>query len=349
MTKKTGNPTPGSNKNRDTLLNLSFKQIEIFNAVVVSGSISGAMVLTGLKQPTISQQIAKMEKLLGCLLFHRSRTDGIALTPAGEFWHSASTDLLSRRDAMLAHHQSHFSGDQLVLRFGTTPSLRGNFAQQVGRLAVSGGRFSRCEFVWGVNSVELVEMLETHKINCAVLSASTVKNHRSKLAVEPLYRDRIIWTVPRDLPDAMVAEALATGTMTHAAQAPLTRYVHVTPLVPWYEQTQDWFRTNLPSATPFFNCQTHETAVGFVAAGLATVHSPSSLIPNLPEQLLSKVKFYDLGRFGRDVVFAMPNHLQTLRAFSEFRAELCGYMRQRYVDESLGVEVLPLPGEAPTS
>ena len=328
-------------------MNLSFKQIEIFNAVVVSGSISNAMVLTGLAQPTISQQVAKMEKLLGQQLFHRNRTGGIELTPAGEYWYRASTDLLSKRDAMLAYHYSHFAGDQLILRFGTTPSLRGNFVEEVGRQAAAEGRFSRCEFVWGLTSSEIVEMLETHKLNCAIVSASTVENHVSTLAVEPLFRDRIIWTVPRDLPDDLVAEALATRSVSHPAQSALSRFVNVVPLVPWYEQTQDWYRTYLPRATPFFNCQTHEAAVGFVAAGLATVHSPSSLIPNLPEQLLSKVKFYDLGRFGRDVVYVMPRHLQSLRAFAEFRAGLTDYVRLRYADGAIGAELLPLPSSAP--
>lgn len=328
-------------------MTLSFKQIEIFYAVVVSGSISNAMGLTGLAQPTISQQMAKMEKLLGQQLFHRNRTGGIDLTPAGEYWYRAATELLSKRDALLAYHYAHFSNDQLVLRFGTTPSLRESFLQEVGRQAVTGNRFSRCEFVWALSSNEVVEMLETHKINCAIVSASAVDHHLSSLAVEPLFRDRIVWTVPRDLPDDLVAEALATRTIPHQAQAALSRYVNLVPVVPWHDQTQDWYRTYLPRAAPFFTCQTHEAAAGFVAAGLATAHSPSTLIPNLSEQVLSKVKFYDLGRFGRDVVFAMPRHLESLRSFAEFRAGLTGYVRQHYVDGAIGAELLPLPGSAP--
>lgn len=328
-------------------MGLSFKQIEIFYAVVVSGSISNAMGLTGLAQPTISQQMAKMEKLLGQQLFHRNRTGIIELTPAGEYWYRAATELLSKRDALLAYHHAHFASDQLVLRFGTTPSLRGSFVKEIGRQAVNGNHFSRCEFVWALTSSEVVDLLEAHKINCAIVSASTVDHRQSTLSVEPLFRDRIVWTVPRDLPDEMVAEALATGSMPHPEQAPLTRYVNVVPLVPWHDQTQDWYRSYLPEATPFFSCQTHEVAAGFVAAGLATTHSPSSLIPNLSEQVLSRVKFYDLGRFGRDVVFVMPRHLQSLRAFTEFRAGLSGFVQQRYADGAIAAELLPLPGRAP--
>lgn len=328
-------------------MSLSFKQIEIFYAVVVSGSISKAMTLTGLAQPTISQQIAKMEKQLGQQLFHRNRTGAIELTPAGDYWHRSATELLSKRDAMLAYHYSHFSNDQLVLRFGTTPSLRGSFVQEVGRQALIGNRFSRCEFVWGLTSDVVVEMLETHNINCAVVSASAVGHHVSTMVVEPLFRDRIVWTVPRDLPDDLVAEALATRTMPHAAQSPLTRYANIVPHVPWHDQAQDWYHSYLPQATAFFTCQTHEAAVGFVAAGLATTHTPSALIPNLPAQVLAKVKFYNLGRFGRDLVFVMPRHLQSLRSFADFRAGLTAYVHKRYADGAIEAELQPLPASAP--
>lgn len=325
-------------------MSLSFKQIEIFYAVVVSGSISNAMGLTGLAQPTISQQVARMEKLLGQQLFHRNRTGTIELTPAGEYWYRAATELLSKRDSLLAYHNAHFSNDQLVLRFGTTPSLRGRFLKEVGRLAVIDNRFSRCEFFWALTSHEVVEMLETHRLNCAIVTAPTVVHHQSTLAVDPLFRDRIVWTVPRDVPDEMVAEALNTRNALHPA---LARYVNVTALVPWHDQTQDWYHSYLPRAAPFFSCQTHEAAAGFVAAGLATTHSPLSLIPSLSESVLSKVKFYELGRFGRDVVFVMPRHLQSLNAFAEFRAELTSFVKERYGDGAVDVELLPLPGQAP--
>src|SRR5690554_3280226 len=45
---------------------ITLKQLEIFNAVVVAGSITKASRRIDLSQPSISQQLAKFEARLGC-------------------------------------------------------------------------------------------------------------------------------------------------------------------------------------------------------------------------------------------------------------------------------------------
>jgi len=77
-------------------MNITFRYLELLNAVVVSGSISKATRLTKLSQPTISQQLAKFEEELGTQLIYRKRGQNVELTPAGEL------------------NQTGFIGDDLV-------------------------------------------------------------------------------------------------------------------------------------------------------------------------------------------------------------------------------------------
>lgn len=47
-------------------MDITFKQLEIFRWVVVAGSITKASHRIGLSQPSISQQLAKLEKRWTC-------------------------------------------------------------------------------------------------------------------------------------------------------------------------------------------------------------------------------------------------------------------------------------------
>lgn len=326
-------------------MNLTFKYLEIFNAVVIAGSISKATRVTGLSQPTISQQLAKFEEELGAQLIYRRRSGAVELTPEGEFWHRAADDILKRRDEALAQYKTIFRNDQMVLRFGTTPSLRGAFAEVAARIAVEQGRFSRFEFVWGANSDEIVEKINTHKINCGIVSASSVEKNRHSMHVIPLFNDRIVWVVPRSIPVSAIAEALQTGRVSNPDHSALLRWVDVDTAVPWHSRSAGWYRAHLPEAQPYFGAMTHQASVDFVAAGLATCHCPGSLLPNLAEQVRKRVNFYDLRDFGREAVLVMPKHLQSLRPFADFAAVLSEYVKATYSDVGLTNPILPLPTE----
>ena len=64
-------------------MDITLKQLQIFRAVVIAGSITKASRRVGLSQPSISQQLAKLEERLGTQLINRNRTGTVNLTPSG--------------------------------------------------------------------------------------------------------------------------------------------------------------------------------------------------------------------------------------------------------------------------
>jgi DNA-binding transcriptional LysR family regulator len=60
-----------------------WEDLQIFHAVATTGSMSAAASALGCQQPTVSKRMRQLESRLGAKLFER-RTDGIALTAAGE-------------------------------------------------------------------------------------------------------------------------------------------------------------------------------------------------------------------------------------------------------------------------
>ncbi|OBU86481.1 LysR family transcriptional regulator [Chromobacterium subtsugae] len=54
-------------------MSVNLRHIEVFRAVMTSGSVSGAARLLHTSQPTVSRELARCEQLLGLALFERSR------------------------------------------------------------------------------------------------------------------------------------------------------------------------------------------------------------------------------------------------------------------------------------
>mgnify|MGYP006083326869 CR=1 FL=1 len=321
-------------------MKVTLKQLAVFRAVVLSGSISNARRSLGLAQPTISQQLAKLEEILGTQLIHRGQTPGVNITQAGEFWFRTAEDLLKRIDSAEATFIDKFSDRKPELRFGTTPSLRGFFLEKAAKTSLEIGQFSRFDFVWALSSSEVVEMVNTHRINCGVVSAMSAEQHKSSLHIQHLFDDEIVWVVPRKIPQELITELIAGHIQVSHPHEALNRYVDVGPGIPWHEHSENWFRSKLPNASPYFSCMTHQAAVDLVAGGMATCHSPIALLPNLSDEVLSRIKCFRLDEHVRKAALIMPKHLLTLKPFAEFAERLSEYFSESYL-KTLNIKEMP--------
>lgn len=326
-------------------MDITIRHLDILRAIVVSGSISNAKRSLGLSQPTISQQLAKFEEILDAQLIRRSRGHEVQLTYAGEHWFKVAQSVLGTIDKATADHQSSLGRGSLELHFGTTPSLRGRFSEEAAKLSKDIPEFSRMQFVWALGSAELVEMMATHKINCAIVSSDSVGSYKGVLHIVDLFKDRLVLVVPVGADDAELARALSGADPGGDETSPLLNYVDIGSAVPWHSRSEHWYRQWLPNAVPYFNCMTHQGAVDIVAAGLATCHAPMSLLPNLPESVRRRIKVFDLGEYARDAVLVMPRHLLTLRPFAEFQRRLSEWVQAEYSAEHLDHSVHALPAQ----
>jgi DNA-binding transcriptional LysR family regulator len=309
---------------------LTVRQMKIVVAVANAGSINHARKTLKLAQPTISQQLSKMEDVLGVQLFKRGAQKGLALTPAGEFWFKESTEILNKIDLAFNRHKSLFSHKKIELKFGATPSLVGRFHEQAAIIASQIPDFSRFEFVWALSSDQIVDLIQGHQINCAIVSKASVENYSHSLNISELFEDDLVWVVPQKIDREQLIEALKNRSSMLNNCESLYRYVHVGPGVPWMQRVESWYKYNFPNAEPYFSCSTHSSAIDIVAAGLATCFCPMSLLPNLPEYLLDRVQLFSMNEPARSAVFVMPKHLLSISAFVEFKQRINGYVRQNY-------------------
>lgn len=325
-------------------MKVSLKQLEILHAVAVSGSISRAMRRLDMSQPNISQQLARMEEALGTQLLVRSRGFRTDLTPAGMFWAASAARILASVEASETRHNDLFVERGLTLGFGATPSFTGPFTELLARIALSVPRLAHLDLFSAPTSQDLVERLMTHRRNVALLRGEAIAEHRASLHVLSVHEDRLVWVVPQIVPEDVVRACLA-GAPVPPGHPALLRYTELRTTVPWSAQTQGWYAGALPEAQPYFGCSMHESAVRIVAAGHATCHIPSSLIPNLPLEVRARVRFYAAEENGREMVIAMARHLNSVRPFHDFVEALAAALRADYAPEKLDLK--PLPGARP--
>ena len=311
---------------------ITLKQMEIFNAVVVAGSITKASRRIDLSQPSISQQLAKFEERLGSQLIVRNRGGGVALTPAGEYWFGVSTEMLGRLKTIFSEHEQRFVRNSLTLRLGLTPTLRGRFVSEAAKIASRQPGFVRFEVNYATTSAELVEKLRLHQLNCAIVSDDAVVNDRNAFAIAPLFEDPIAWVVPAAVPLAEIRAALSNDKSANLSPA-LRHFVDMDPQLSLRESSFEWFRHTLPGAVPTYSASTYPLAVDMVAAGLATAHCPMSLLPNLPDSVRKLIRLVHIEGMTRQIVLAMPKHLMSLRSYAQTYNGIAEFCRTEYAAE----------------
>ncbi|HVW93026.1 MAG TPA: LysR family transcriptional regulator [Devosia sp.] len=336
-------------------MDITLKQLEIFQAVVVAGSITKASRRLGLSQPSISQQLAKLEEKLGSQLIQRNRSRVISLTPAGEYWFKSGDDLLRRLEGIVDEHTQRFLDSGVYVRMGVTPTLRGRFAAAAGRIASQQPGFVRFDLNFALTSAELVEQLRLHQINFAIINRDAIEEDRGSFHIAELFEDPIAWVVPADVPAEAARQAVQRKGVSKPLPPALNNYVEVAASVSLRMQTDEWYRHRLPDATAAFSTNTYATAVDLVAAGLATCHSPLSLMPNLDSVTRSRIQVFPIPGLARMAVLGMPRHLYTLASYANVFRHIVEFCRTEYRREMMLGDLLPLasgerePGPPPRS
>ena len=324
-------------------MDITLKQLQIFRAVVIAGSITKASRRVGLSQPSISQQLAKLEERLGTQLINRNRTGTVSLTPSGEYWFKFSDEMLSRFDQAIDEHERRHVDNRVFLRIGLSPTLRGRFLSAAARIANDEPGFAKFEVTYATTSAELVQQLRLHQLNCAIVSEEALAEDRSSFATSLLFSDPMVLLVPAGMPADLLAKAFNRHSKPNQMDLALSRYVEISANVPMRSVSDAWYRAHLPFATPAFSAMTYVAAADIVAEGLATTHVPMSLLPSLPSSVRARLRIYALPDMDRSIVLAMPKHLMSLQSYANIFRRLADFCRNEYGRNLPADTVLTLP------
>lgn len=190
------------------LRNLDTVLIRTFVTVADRASMTAAANALHLTQGAVSQQVKRLEEVLGCRLFDRDRS-GLRLTRSGERLFGKGKRLLSLNDEILAE----MAGDAVAgqVRLGVPYDLVGTLLAPV--LKAYAEAYPQVEIsLVCASSPELAAALAAGTIELAVIEEPVGRS-----AGECLVVDRLVWVgakgggarSKRPLPVSMVAETCA--------------------------------------------------------------------------------------------------------------------------------------------
>lgn len=311
-------------------VDIKFRQLEIFYGVVIAGTITRASQRVGLSQPSISQQLAKLEEQLGTQLIERNRTGSITLTPAGEYWFKQAEEMIRHMKDSIREHERRFSDGSVVLRLGITPALRGSFLIAAAKIAMREQNLAKFELVYDFNSNALFEQIRLHKINFAILASEVMGPEAANFAVGELFTDDITLAVPKSVSEEDLRYAFSPGADPARIRPELLRYVELDNSVPTRGPSDDWYRTYLPSAAPTFGAPSFNVAAYFVSEGLATAHLPVSTASTLPNSIRDQLRLYKINGMSHRIVLVMRKHLLTHGAYTRIFRGIVDYCQTEF-------------------
>ncbi|WP_329491439.1 LysR substrate-binding domain-containing protein [Kitasatospora sp. NBC_01246] len=103
-------------------MGFTLRQLEVFLAVADGLHFGRAAERLHISQPTVSQEVARLERAVGVELFDRSRR-AVVLTPAGEVMADESARLLGQAAALLARVRLHEEARTGTARIVASPSV----------------------------------------------------------------------------------------------------------------------------------------------------------------------------------------------------------------------------------
>ena len=235
---------------------LNFRQIEVFRAIMLTGTMSAAAEMLHASQPGLSRMIKHLEGRLGFMLFDRVHGRLVATAEANALYHEIEHihHSIENLDYIVARLGA---GENLVFRLGASPSLGRGFAPELLRGLQQ--EYPRLVIEFDVLSVEQVS---DHLIAGRSEYALTVYaiSHPNLVSTQ-IGATRLVAVLPADHP-LLAKKALAIGDLkgqrliSFSAGSPHGRAIG---------EMCERAKVSLPVST---RVRFAETACAFVARGL---------------------------------------------------------------------------------
>ncbi|EHP42834.1 LysR family transcriptional regulator [Cupriavidus basilensis OR16] len=237
-------------------MKLNLRQIEVFRAIMLSGSISGASKLLYVSQPAVSRLISYTEQRLGLLLFQRIKGRLYPTPEARRLFEEVGAVYQSvQRVNEVAENLAENRVGQL--RIACSP----NIGQSLMPRAVA----SFCQRYPDVRIVlhtlipgALLQGLLTHQVELGITFMPV--GHPS-LQVLPLYRNRIVAVLPKD-------HRLATHDCIDPSDLIDEPFVGYSSDIPFGQLVQQVFGSEDRQPVPRIEVQQAHVACSMVQAGV---------------------------------------------------------------------------------
>ena len=178
-------------------IGITFHQLRIFWTVAQASSFTKASKILGLAQPSLSQQIAKLEEEVGTQLFRRGKTN-MSLTDAGTFLQHRAETILSGVEETMVGLRQYGSGQRGLISIGLLSSVARNLLPAVAQRLYKD--FPNIELnILEVAPAEAIDLLYGRQLSVAVLAEESIAQSRLSFSKYELFSDPYVLAVPKNI------------------------------------------------------------------------------------------------------------------------------------------------------
>lgn len=292
---------------------ITLNQLRIFWSVAHSASLTKAAKQLGVTQPSLSQQLAKLEQTLGGRLFDRVNNQ-LVLTDAGRFLLRKAETVLAEVDEAEAGLAEYRMGRRGRIAVGALSSLARTIIPGAFRRTLEAYPDLELD-VHELAPMEAVEQLYGRNLQLAVLSSFSVATNRLSFNRVEIARDPYVFATPRGLDLGCVFDP--EWDLTPEQRRTVNRVIQFNFGNLHNQRVEDWYRHVLPRHQIVAHCRTYEAALAMVEAGLGV-----ALVPQLTTQMGARCAFdvdlYAVGGMERPIVALIPPQYRRAQPFATF-------------------------------
>jgi DNA-binding transcriptional LysR family regulator len=294
----------------ESIANLTLHQLRIVWAVAHAETVSRAAKQLGLSQPSLSQQIAKLEGSIGHRVFER-RAGRMIPTEIGAF-------LVDRAERVIREMQELEDGLSGFAGGARTIGVAGISSPMRVLLPRALQRFHEIHPEVGFDVHEaspgdVLAMLYARRANIGIVAASSVAQASMGFVQVPLLDDPYVLVVPEALD---LGSFRSEGDLASDQRAVLNSAIHFVYGTQHQKRIEGWYQATLPGHRVVARCRSFEVAVSMVRAGLGICIAPA-LSCFAGDTILPGIRLYDVAlEIPRALVALVPSQYRHLSPYA---------------------------------
>ncbi len=290
---------------------ITLHQLRIFWAVAHSETLTKAAKQVGLAQPSVSQQLSKLEEIVGIQLFHRRSTE-MELTEAGRYLLPKAEQVLRTMLDLEEGLQPFSGGNKVTVRIaGISSMLRLLLPQAISEIQSA---FPQVDFdIQDSAPNDILELLYGRRVNVGLLAANSVAQIGVGFQQVPLIDDPYVLAVPEHL-------QLDGITDPHTQLGPealelLSRSIQFNFGTQHTKRVEQWYASILPDSRVIAQCRSFEVAVELVRASTGICLAPA-LSCVMGSSFPLGVRLYGISIQTRHLVALVPSQYRRQQPYA---------------------------------
>lgn len=249
---------------------MTLHQLRIFLAVAQSATLTRASKQLDLAQPSLSQQLARLEESVGTRLFDRAR-NRMELTDAGRVLLRHAQSIVKEVTEAEAGLREYTSGKRSIIRIaGLNSVVKALLPDALKRC---GGTRAGLEVdIHEAAPGEVIDMLYSRQADIGLIAADLVAESSVGFRQVPVFEDPYVFAVPK---------AIRLGAIKDIDAAPENTALILNSCIQFNFGTQhtlrvqQWYQRVLPSHRIVAHCRTYDVALELVRVGFGVCLVPA--------------------------------------------------------------------------